>query len=172
MTIAEQFIAAWEAAGKPPVDHGHYPSAGHARSTRIFEHCDVYNLAHQGERFHDDGKYVEVAWDMKPTLAEGLSSTNRLIFEKPKSTRIHDILNDRAHALIGERGIAPEDTDLILDAYRDAASEEGFSFEVGSDQCEVYRDGTGRRVNLWVGDFTGNNEGLGFDDQYGWADAG
>jgi hypothetical protein len=100
------------------------------------------------------------------------------------TTAIHDTLNERVRAALVAAGIDSADPDnsaeIIAECRRQA---EAAGFECvsesrpdrdgtsESDQCEVWENEAGERVNLWIEDVQGKalaDGGLGFDDQTDW----
>jgi hypothetical protein len=100
------------------------------------------------------------------------------------TTAIHDTLNERVRTALVAAGIDPADPDnspeIIAECRRQAEAagfacvSEGHPEWEGTsecDQCEVWENEAGERVNLWIEDVQGNalaDGGLGFDDQTGW----
>jgi hypothetical protein len=100
------------------------------------------------------------------------------------TTAIHDTLNERVHTALVAAGIDPADSDNspeIIAECRRQAEAAGFECVAGGDrewegtseseQCEIWENETGERVNLWIEDIQGKalaDGGLGFDDQTVW----
>jgi hypothetical protein len=82
---------------------------------------------------------------------------------------LHDELNRRAEAWMKDpNGYIDE-----VAACRRAAQDVGLRRVRSSEQCEVWEDRSGHRVNLWIEDIHGVGlapGGLGFDDQTEWAE--
>jgi hypothetical protein len=100
------------------------------------------------------------------------------------ATAIHHTLNERVDTALVAAGIDPADPDNsaeIISECRRQAEDAGFECVAGGDrewegtsecdQCEVWENEAGERVNLWVVDVMGKalaDGGLGFDDQTDW----
>lgn len=77
-----KFLAAWEAAGRPQVQEIRYPSQGNATHHSL-SHGDVIATAGMTcpMAFKSEHGFVELGWTFEPTMAEGVSSWSKLIFE-------------------------------------------------------------------------------------------
>ena len=86
----ESFLAAWEQAGKPPVQLISYPRSGRSTSTALFSHREITITIPQGRNgtFEDDGRFCSLEWQFTPQMFGAVSATMKLIFDREEPIQI------------------------------------------------------------------------------------
>lgn len=89
MTPNEQFLAAWESAGKPPVKRLVYPRFGQGRDKVLFSHSEIQANADTSDAtFTDNGEDVKLSWCYSTESFEDGGGNTELYFDRANPIQV------------------------------------------------------------------------------------